>query len=78
MKIKELRELTGLSQKEFADRYDLSVRTLQGWEQGRTQPPSYLVGLLERLIKSEKRSDNGEEGENKERNRKITDKGEEN
>ena len=44
-----------MSQKEFANQYGFSVRTLQEWEQERTQPPTYLMGLLERLIKSEEK-----------------------
>ena len=34
----EGRERTGLSQSLFVKLLDVSVRTLQGWEQGRKQP----------------------------------------
>jgi putative transcriptional regulator len=34
----EAREATGLSQSQFARLLGVSVRTLQGWEQGRKQP----------------------------------------
>lgn len=34
----EARKKTGLSQSEFATSLGLSVRALQGWEQGRKQP----------------------------------------
>ena len=50
MTIKELRDLTGLSQYKFALKYHIHVQTLQGWEQGRRQPPDYALHLLERII----------------------------
>jgi len=34
----EAREKTGLSQSQFATLLGVSIRTLQGWEQGRKQP----------------------------------------
>ncbi|MDO4198443.1 MAG: helix-turn-helix domain-containing protein [Erysipelotrichaceae bacterium] len=48
--IKELRQKTGLSQKEFAGRYSLSVRTLQQWEQGISEPMEALLILIEKDI----------------------------
>lgn len=53
MKIKELRNLTGMSQNEFASYFGISVRNIQEWEQERKNPPSYLVGLLERILNNE-------------------------
>lgn len=50
MKIKELRDLTGMSQSQFAAYFGISVRTIQQWEQERRQPPEYLVGLLKRIL----------------------------
>jgi putative transcriptional regulator len=38
--VKAIRAKSGLSQSEFANRYGFSVRTLQEWEVGRSQPPS--------------------------------------
>ena len=49
MTLKELRIKTGLSQRQFADYFGISVRNIQEWEQERKSPPSYLVGLLERI-----------------------------
>lgn len=48
MSIKEIRERTGLSQTKFANKYSIPVRTLQEWEQGRSNPPEYLINLLKR------------------------------
>ena len=42
----EAREATGLSQNQFALLLGVSVRTLQGWEQGRKQPSGAARTLL--------------------------------
>ena len=42
----EAREKTGLSQSRFATLLGVSVRTLQGWEQGRKQPSDATGTLL--------------------------------
>jgi putative transcriptional regulator len=40
------REKTGLSQSQFAELPGVSLRTLQGWEQGRKQPSGAARTLL--------------------------------
>ena len=50
MEIKELRKATGMSQREFASYFGISVRNIQEWEQERKSPPSYLVGLMKRIL----------------------------
>ena len=42
----EARQKTGLSQAKFAALLGVSVRTLQGWEQGRKQPSGAARTLL--------------------------------
>ncbi len=53
MKVSELRAMTGLSQKQFADLFDIPVRTLQDWEQERRLPPPYVPGMMLKILKYE-------------------------
>jgi putative transcriptional regulator len=48
--VRHIREQLGLSQSEFANRFGLSVRTVQQWEQGRAipdQPARVLLRVIE-------------------------------
>lgn len=47
MTIKEIRALTGLSQVKFCEKYRIPLNTFARWEQGKREPPDYLVELLE-------------------------------
>ncbi len=49
MSIKEFRKKCGMTQKQFSEYFNLPIRTLQEWEQGRRKPPSYILELLERI-----------------------------
>lgn len=44
--VKAIRSQSGLSQSDFAARYGFSARTLQEWEQGRSQPDSAVRAYL--------------------------------
>lgn len=55
MTIQELRKETGLSQSQFAKKFDIPVGTLQHWEQGIRKPPEYVLSLVERVIDYEGR-----------------------
>lgn len=55
MTIKEIRAITGLTQKEFAQKYDIPVQTLKGWEStpdasSHRDCPPYVLKLLERVV----------------------------
>ena len=52
-KIRELRESTGMSRKEFSEHTGIPVRTLEDWEAGRRTPPEYIPRLLAYQIKFE-------------------------
>ena len=51
MTVKEIRTLTGLSQKKFAELYGIPWRTVQNWEQH--DPPVYLLRMLERIVRED-------------------------
>ena len=44
--VRLLRERLGLSQKEFAARFNINLRRLQDWEQGRFSPDSVTLAYL--------------------------------
>ncbi len=49
--IKLIRTKTGLSQQQFADKLNISSRTLQNWEQGTRNPTGAAVTLMRLLDK---------------------------
>lgn len=49
--IKEIRAKTGLSQQQFADKLNISSRTLQNWEQGTRNPTGAAITLMRLLDK---------------------------
>lgn len=53
MEIKEMRQLLGLSQQKFGDRYKIPLRTVQRWEKGESECPVYVRFLLERAVKED-------------------------
>lgn len=52
-KIKEIRLATGLTQKEFAEKYHIPYGNLVNWEQLRVREPGYVSYLLERIVSLE-------------------------
>ena len=53
MLIKELREELGLSQRVFAQRYRIPLRSIENWEGGQRTPPDYVLELLEKAVKND-------------------------
>lgn len=58
MNIKELRLNCNMTQKEFALRFHIPVRTLQEWEQNRATPPSYVIELIFEIVCKNKMTEN--------------------
>lgn len=59
MTIQEIRALTNLSQPQFCEKYHIPLPTLRKWEQGKREPPDYLVELLEFKVREDLKNDNG-------------------
>lgn len=49
-KSRQIREMTGLSRVEFSRRYNIPLRTLENWDAGKSEPPAYVLDLLEKVI----------------------------
>lgn len=58
--IKELRESTGMSRKEFSEHTGIPVRTLEDWEAARRKPPEYIPRLIAYQLKYEELVKNSE------------------
>ena len=53
MNIKELRLSTGMTQKEFAEYFDIPQKTVENWEQGIRKTPDYVVELIKYKLEKE-------------------------
>lgn len=53
MTIKEIRELTGMTQKEFAEKYNIPKRNIENWETSKRDYTEYLAELLEFRVRSD-------------------------
>lgn len=52
-KIADLRKLTGLSRIAFSKHYGIPIRTVEFWEWGQRNCPSYVENFLERIVKED-------------------------
>lgn len=50
IKLRKLRVTTELSQKKFAERFNIPCRTIENWEEGITEPPDYVLELLRKVV----------------------------
>lgn len=62
-----IRKLTGLNRKEFAEYFSIPYRTISDWELGNRTPPEYLIKLLRYQVLMEKLQSQ----KNKTRNKNI-------
>ena len=51
--VKELREMSLMSQAELSRVTGIPKRTLENWEQGKRTPPIYVLKLLEYFVTNE-------------------------
>lgn len=48
--LKETRKAMKMKQKDFAKKYHIPVRTLQNWENRITEPPKYILWMIDQII----------------------------
>ena len=48
--LKNIREKTGISQKNLAKYFNIPIRTIQDWEQGKRIPPDYTIAMMLRIL----------------------------
>ena len=61
-KIRELRERTGMTRKDFAMHIGIPLRTVEDWEAGRRRPPEYIPRLISYQLRYEELMKKMEEG----------------
>ena len=54
MDIKKLRIMTRMTQREFAEYFNIPKRTIENWEGGQRTPPVYVVELIKYKIEKER------------------------
>ena len=53
MTFKELRQLSGMTQKEFSEYFGMSKRAVEEWDRGGRKCPEYLLKLMEYKLTKE-------------------------
>lgn len=63
MTFKELRQQSGMTQKAFAEYFEIPKRTIESWDMGERKCPEYLLKLMEYKLTKENKitgeQDNG-------------------
>lgn len=55
MTFKELRALSGMTQKAFSEYFGIPKRTIENWDAGVNPCPTYLINLMEYKLRKEKK-----------------------
>ena len=53
MNVKEIRQRLGMTQLQFAEYFEISLRTIQKWERGGSTPPEYIPKMMGRIARLE-------------------------
>lgn len=53
LRVRAVRKITGLKQKDFAEKYHIPLTTFTQWEQGLRECPVYVIELLEFKVNSD-------------------------
>ena len=53
MTVKELRKLSGMTQKAFSEYFGIPKRTVEDWEGERRKCPEYLLNLMQYKLEKE-------------------------
>ena len=49
-RLKQMRSNTGMTQKNFAAKFDIPVSTYEQWEMGMRTPPTYIVDMIATIL----------------------------
>lgn len=53
MNIKQLRTLSGMTQKQFSNYFGIPLRTLEDWETEKSECKSYIISLIQYKLENE-------------------------
>lgn len=60
MTFKELRKLSGMTQRKYAEYFGIPRRTIEDWESGKRSCTDYLMRLMEYKLRKENIIEKGE------------------